>query len=80
MNDYFSLKPNEPNTVQVLGEVAHISSSEFSNSTREKFSEHFLGVVFAGIYLPYIGFKEDVKFIGYEEAAKYQKSKSRECK
>lgn len=42
------------------------------------FKEHFLGVVFAGIYLPYIGFKEDVKFIGYEEAAKYKKSGKRE--
>ncbi len=42
------------------------------------FKEHFLGVVFAGIYLPYIGFNEDVKFIGYEEAAKYKKSKKRE--
>jgi len=42
------------------------------------FKEHFLGVVFAGIYLPYIGFKEDVKFIGYEEAKKYKKSKKRE--
>lgn len=43
-----------------------------------KFSEHALGVVFAGVYLPYIGFQEDVKFIGYEEAAKYKKSKKRE--
>jgi len=42
------------------------------------FKAHFLGVVFAGIYLPYIGFKEDVKFIGYEEAAKYKKSFKRE--
>ncbi|PCI93334.1 MAG: S26 family signal peptidase [Flavobacteriales bacterium] len=45
---------------------------------KTSFKEHFLGVVFAGIYLPYIGFKEDVKFIGYEEAAKYQKSFKRE--
>jgi len=43
-----------------------------------KFSEHFLGVVFAGIYLPYIAFQDDFKFIGYEEAAKYKKSKKRE--
>jgi signal peptidase I len=42
------------------------------------FKEHFLGVVFAGIYLPYIGFKDDVKFIGYDEAAKYKKSFKRE--
>ncbi|MCW8897763.1 MAG: signal peptidase I [Flavobacteriales bacterium] len=45
---------------------------------KTSFKEHFLGVVFAPIYLPYIGFKEDVKFIGYEEAAKYKKSTSRE--
>lgn len=42
------------------------------------FKEHFLGVVFAGVYLPYIGFKEDVQFIGYDEAAKYKKSFKRE--
>jgi len=42
------------------------------------FKEHALGVVFAGVYLPYIGFKEDVTFIGYDEAAKYRKSKTRE--
>ncbi len=45
---------------------------------KTSFKEHFLGVVFAGIYLPYIGFKEDVKFIGYEEASKYKKSFKRE--
>lgn len=45
---------------------------------KTSFKEHFLGVVFAGIYLPYIGFKEEVKFIGYEEAAKYKKSTQRE--
>lgn len=45
---------------------------------KTSFKEHFLGVVFAGIYLPYIGFKDDVKFIGYEEAAKYKKSRKRE--
>ena len=45
---------------------------------KTSFKEHFLGVVFAGIYLPYIGFKEDVKFIGYDEAAKYKKSFKRE--
>ena len=45
---------------------------------KTSFKEHFLGVVFAGIYLPYIGFKEDVKFIGYETAAKYKKSRKRE--
>jgi len=45
---------------------------------KTSFKEHFLGVVFAGVYLPYIGFKEDVKFIGYEEAAKYKKSPKRE--
>ena len=45
---------------------------------KTSFKEHFLGVVFAGVYLPYIGFKEDVKFIGYEEAAKYKKSFKRE--
>ena len=45
---------------------------------KTSFKEHFLGVVFAPIYLPYIGFKEDVKFIGYEEADKYKKSTSRE--
>ena len=43
-----------------------------------KFTEHFLGVVFAGIYLPYLAFQDDFKFIGYEEAAKYKKSKGRE--
>ena len=45
---------------------------------KTSFKEHFLGVVFAGAYLPYIGFKEDVKFIGFEEAAKYKKSRKRE--
>jgi len=45
---------------------------------KTSFKEHFLGIVFAGLYLPYIGFKEDVKFIGYEEAAKYKKSFKRE--
>jgi signal peptidase I len=45
---------------------------------KTSFKEHFLGVVFAGVYLPYIGFQEDVKFIGYEEAAKYKKSFKRE--
>ena len=45
---------------------------------KTSFKEHFLGVVFAGVYLPYIGFKEDVKFIGYEEATKYKKSFKRE--
>ncbi len=45
---------------------------------KTKFTEHFLGVVFAGIYLPYIAFKDDFTFIGYEEASKYRKSKGRE--
>ncbi len=45
---------------------------------KTSFKEHFLGVVFAGIYLPYIGFKEEVKFIGFEEAAKYKKTRKRE--
>ncbi|MGB0888215.1 MAG: signal peptidase I [Vicingaceae bacterium] len=45
---------------------------------KTSFKEHFLGVVFAGVYLPYIGFKEEVQFIGYEEAAKYKKSFKRE--
>ncbi|MDF1676977.1 MAG: signal peptidase I [Vicingaceae bacterium] len=45
---------------------------------KTSFKEHFLGVVFAGAYLPYIGFKDDVKFIGYDEAAKYKKSRKRE--
>ncbi len=45
---------------------------------KRSFKDHFLAVVFAGIYLPYIGFKEDVKFIGYEEAGKYKKSFKRE--
>jgi signal peptidase I len=45
---------------------------------KTSFKEHFLGVVFAGVYLPFIGFKEDVKFIGYQEAAKYKKSFKRE--
>ncbi|MCB0402426.1 MAG: signal peptidase I [Flavobacteriales bacterium] len=45
---------------------------------KTSFKDHFLGVVFAGIYLPYLGFKEDVKFIGFEEAAKYKKSRKRE--
>lgn len=45
---------------------------------KTSFKEHFLGVVFAGIYLPYIGFKEDVKFIGFDEASKYKKSRKRE--
>jgi signal peptidase I len=45
---------------------------------KTSFKEHFLGVVFAGVYIPYIGFQEDVKFIGYEEAAKYKKSFKRE--
>lgn len=45
---------------------------------KTSFKDHFLGVVFAGIYLPYIGFKEEVKFIGFEAAAKYKKSFKRE--
>ncbi len=45
---------------------------------KTSFKDHFFAVVFAGIYLPYIGFKEDVKFIGFEEAAKYKKSRKRE--
>ncbi|NCP45276.1 MAG: signal peptidase I, partial [Flavobacteriales bacterium] len=45
---------------------------------KTSFKEHFLGIVFAGIYLPYIGFDKEVKFIGYEEAEKYKKSTSRE--
>jgi signal peptidase I len=45
---------------------------------KTSFKEHSLGVVFAGVYLPFIGFKDDVKFIGYEEAAKYKKSFKRE--
>lgn len=45
---------------------------------KTSFKDHFLAVVFAGIYLPYIGFKEDVKFIGYEAAGKYKKSFKRE--
>jgi signal peptidase I len=45
---------------------------------KTSFKEHFLGVVFAGAYLPYIGFKEEVKFIGFEEAEKYKKSRKRE--
>jgi signal peptidase I len=45
---------------------------------KTSFKEHFLGVVFAGAYLPYIGFKEDVQFIGYDEAEKYKKSVKRE--
>lgn len=42
------------------------------------FKDHFLAVVFAGIYLPIIGFNQELKFIGYDEAAKYKKSKQRE--
>ena len=45
---------------------------------KTSFKEHFLGIVFAGIYLPYIGFDKEVKFIGYEQAEKYQKPPSRE--
>jgi len=45
---------------------------------KTSFKDHFLGVVFAGIYLPYIGFKEDVKFLGFEAAANYKKSFKRE--
>lgn len=45
---------------------------------KTSFKDHFLAVVFAGIYLPYIGFKDDVKFVGFEEAAKYKKSRKRE--
>lgn len=43
-----------------------------------KFYEHVLGVVFAGIYLPYLGYKDDVKFIGHDKVDAYKKSKTRE--
>ena len=42
-----------------------------------KLSEHFLGVVFGGLYLPYLMFKEDPNFIGYDATSKYKKSKKR---
>lgn len=45
---------------------------------RVKLSDHFMAVVLAGAYLPYISFQDDFTFIGYEEAAKYEKSKKRE--
>lgn len=45
---------------------------------KTSFKEHFLGVVFAPIYLTMIGLDKNVTFIGYEEAEKYKKSTSRE--
>lgn len=40
--------------------------------------EHFFGVVFSGIYLPLIGFNNEVKFIGHEKVKQYKKTKTRE--
>ncbi|MBA3901178.1 MAG: signal peptidase I, partial [Bacteroidetes bacterium] len=43
-----------------------------------KFYQHLLGILFGPIYLPYIAFQPETKFIGPEEAKKYKKSGARE--
>ncbi|MCC7332259.1 MAG: signal peptidase I [Flavobacteriales bacterium] len=43
-----------------------------------KFTEHFLGVVFPGIYLTYLTFQENFKPITEDEVLKYKKSTGRE--
>lgn len=45
---------------------------------RFSFLDHFLGVVFTGIYLPYIYLRGDVKFLGIEEVKAHRKTKTRE--
>lgn len=42
------------------------------------FLDHFLGVVFAGIYLPYITFQKDFNLISIEEVKAHKKTKTRE--
>jgi len=42
------------------------------------FRDHAIGVIFAGIYLPYLGFKKDLKLISLEDVKSYKKSKTRE--
>jgi len=42
------------------------------------FWHHAAGIVFAGIYLPYIAYKEKVAYIGYEASKQYKKSWGRE--
>jgi signal peptidase I len=43
-----------------------------------KFYQHLLGILLGPIYLPYIAFQPETKFIGPEEAKKYKKSGARE--
>ena len=43
-----------------------------------RFYQHLLGIVFGAVYLPYIAFKPETKFIGPEAAKKYKKSTARE--
>ncbi len=42
------------------------------------FWEQALGIVFGGIYLPYVAYKEQAAFIGHEKVAKFKKSRKRE--
>ncbi len=43
-----------------------------------RFYQHLLGILLAPIYLPYVAYKTETKFIGPEEAKKYVKSTIRE--
>lgn len=43
-----------------------------------RFHQHLLGIVFGPVYLPFVAFKPETKFIGPEEARKYKKSGARE--
>ena len=43
-----------------------------------RFYQHLLGIVLGAVYLPYIAFKPETKFIGPEAAKKYKKSAARE--
>lgn len=42
------------------------------------FWHHAVGIIFSGIYLPYIAYKEKVPYIGYEASKQYKKSWGRE--
>ncbi len=43
-----------------------------------RFYQHLMGIIFGPIYIPYIAFKPETKFIGPEEAKKFKKSATRE--
>lgn len=52
---------------------------EFIKRTgRFDFKDHALGVVFTGIYLPYLTFQKEFELISLEEVKAHKKSKSRE--